>query len=130
MNSTFSTFGIEIPDNYSPTYLESFWLDTFKDSEYPGIKLAIVLFLWHEIVFIGRYIPFMICDYVPYLRQFKIQEKENSREAIWKCVKHVLWAQVLVELPMMMLFHPVAISLGMKFLSVPFPSMYFNFTKR
>lgn len=118
-----SSLVIDIPQNYTPTYLESLWIDTFKDSQYPGIKLAFLLFLWHEFVFIGRYIPFLMCDYIPFFRQFKIQEKENSREAVWKCVKHVLLAQVLVELPMMMFFHPVAVSLGMKFLSVPFPSM-------
>lgn len=31
-------------------------------------------------------------------------------------------AQIFVELPMMLLFHPVAMALGMKFLDVPFPS--------
>jgi methylsterol monooxygenase len=117
------TVAIEIPEHYVPTYLESLWIDTFKESQYPGIKLAVVLFIWHEIVFIGRYLPFLMCDYIPYFRQFKIQEKVNSRDAMWKCVKHVLLAQFFVELPMMMLFHPVAIGLGMKFLSVPFPSM-------
>jgi methylsterol monooxygenase len=118
-----TTITIEIPENYNPTFLESLWLDSFKNSQYPGVKLAVVLFIWHEFVFIGRYLPFLLCDYIPFLRQYKIQEKVNSRDSMWKCVKHVIVSQFLVELPMMMLFHPVAVGLGMKFLSVPFPSM-------
>jgi methylsterol monooxygenase len=41
---------------------------------------------------------------------------------IWKCFKHVTMGQLFIELPMMTAFHPVATSLGMQFLQVPFPS--------
>ena len=66
MNST-TTLG------YQPTFLEEKWVSFFKDSEYPAVKLALLLFVWHQIVFIGRYIPFYICDFIPFFRKYKIQ---------------------------------------------------------
>jgi methylsterol monooxygenase len=49
------------------------------------------------------------------------QDKAPSQEMVWKCVKHVAINQLLVQLPMMLLFHPAATLLGMKFLHFPFP---------
>ena len=87
------------------------------------MRLAVVLFIWHEVVFIGRYIPYLIADFVPFLQKYKIQQDKHVPFDQWlKCVRHVLFYQVVLELPMMMGFHPVAMALGMKFLQVPFPS--------
>ncbi|KAJ3034890.1 C-4 sterol methyl oxidase [Rhizophlyctis rosea] len=108
---------------YEPNALERQWLSLFEGKDYVIIRLAIVLFLWHEFVFFARFLPYFICDYIPQLRKYKIQDnKENNAELYWKCIKHVLISQLTIQLPMMMLFHPAATFLGMKFLVVPFPS--------
>ena len=59
--------------NFPNTFLEKQWVSLFADSEYPAIKLALVLFAWHEFVFYARYLPFVACDYIPFFRQYKIQ---------------------------------------------------------
>ncbi|KAI8918888.1 hypothetical protein BC831DRAFT_481892 [Entophlyctis helioformis] len=108
---------------FEPTVAESHWLALFTHSQSPSIRLALILFVWHEIVFIGRYIPFVIADHIPYFRRYKIQADKIVTDAHWwKCVLHVVFFQLVVELPMMMAFHPVAMSLGMKFLEIPLPS--------
>jgi hypothetical protein len=55
------------------TFLEKQWLDLFQDAEYPAIKLALVLFTWYELVYYGRYLMYFCCDFIPFLRQYKIQ---------------------------------------------------------
>jgi methylsterol monooxygenase len=107
------------------SFLEEQWTLLFQDSKYPAVRLALVFFLVHEIVFIGSYLPYIVCDHVSFLRRYKIQqEKQISTEQWWKCVTHVLAYQLLFEMPMMMAFHPTAMFLGMTFLQVPFPSWY------
>ncbi|KAH6564715.1 hypothetical protein BASA62_007763 [Batrachochytrium salamandrivorans] len=109
---------------YEPNFAERQWLALFEGSKRPGIRLAIVLFIWHEFVFITRYIPYMIADYIPYFRQFKIQDGKPITNQQWrKCVVHVILYQTLLQLPLIMTFHPVAMALGMKFLEVPFPTI-------
>ncbi|KAI8920396.1 hypothetical protein DFJ77DRAFT_482750 [Powellomyces hirtus] len=84
---------------YTPTFLERQWLGLFENSSYPALKLALVLF---QIPFFGKY---------------KIQDnKPNTPELYWKCVKSIIPSQIFVQLPLMLLFHPTAIWLGMRFL--------------
>jgi hypothetical protein len=59
------------------TWTEAQWQNLFQDATYPSARLAIVLFAWHQIVFIGRYIPYVICDHVSFLRKYRIQKVEN-----------------------------------------------------
>ncbi|KAL2919025.1 C-4 sterol methyl oxidase [Polyrhizophydium stewartii] len=109
---------------YQPNFIERQWLSLFEGAENPSIRLAVVLFAWHEFVFVARYIPYMIIDHIPYFRKYKIQaDKEISTSQWIKCVAHVFFYQSMLQLPMMMAFHPVATALGMKFLEVPFPSL-------
>ncbi|KAJ3185772.1 C-4 sterol methyl oxidase [Gaertneriomyces sp. JEL0708] len=115
---------VYVPVGYAPTYWESKWLQLFDNSEYPAVTLAFVLFIWHEFVFFGRFFPYFVMDQFPYFKKYKIQDtKENDSAAYWKCVKYVILCQLFLQLPMLMLFHPVATSMGMKFLEVPFPSI-------
>jgi hypothetical protein len=54
-------------------YLQAQWDGFFEASEHPSLSLALVLFSWYEIVFYGRYLPFLLCDHIPFFRQYKIQ---------------------------------------------------------
>ncbi|KAJ3278479.1 C-4 sterol methyl oxidase [Borealophlyctis nickersoniae] len=118
--------------SYEPNYLERQWLNLFDGSDYTAIRLALVLFAWHEFVFFGRFLPYYICDFIPYFRKYKIQDvsfgvvfdgkKDTTPEMYWKCIREVIRGQLTIQLPMIMLFHPVAMWMGMKFLDVPFPS--------
>ncbi|KAI8911490.1 hypothetical protein EDD86DRAFT_202536 [Gorgonomyces haynaldii] len=110
---------------YQPNFLEQTWLQLFDGSEYPSIRVAVVLFIWHEIVFFGRYLPFWIADQIPFFQQYRIQpDKIVTSKEWWYCTTHVIWWQFVIQLPMMMTFHPIAMYLGMKFLEVPFPSLW------
>ncbi|KAJ3034017.1 C-4 sterol methyl oxidase [Rhizophlyctis rosea] len=109
---------------YQPNYFERTWLSMFEGKDYVIIRLAVILFLWHEFVFFARFLPYYLCDFIPFFRKYKIQEsKENTPELYWKCIRHVIQSQLTIQLPMMMGFHPAATLLGMKFLEVPFPTL-------
>ncbi|KAJ3111075.1 C-4 sterol methyl oxidase [Phlyctochytrium bullatum] len=108
---------------YTPNVFEAAWLKLFENSTQPAVTLAIVLFIWHEIVYFGRFLPYMIMDRIPYFQKYKIQPTENTNAQIWKVTWHALKSQLFVQLPMMLTFHPTAIFLGMRFLEVPFPSI-------
>ena len=74
-----NTQEMQVPLNatHQLSYLEQTWLNLFQDSQYPAVRLAIIFFLFHELVFIGRYIPYLICDHINYFKQFKIQAVLN-----------------------------------------------------
>ncbi|KAI8824368.1 uncharacterized protein EV422DRAFT_318113 [Fimicolochytrium jonesii] len=112
-----------VPPPYMPNYLERKWLETFDNTEYAGMKLALALLLWHEFVFFGRFLPYYIMDQIPYFQKYKIQDaKPNTPEMYRKCVISVIKSQLFVQGPLLLLFHRSATWLGMKFLEVPFPS--------
>ncbi|KAJ3102808.1 C-4 sterol methyl oxidase [Phlyctochytrium planicorne] len=113
-----------IPVGYTPNVFESAWLKLFENNEHPAITLAFVLFIWHEVVYFGRFLPYMILDKIPYFQRYRIQPVETKPEQVRKVVWHALKSQVFVQLPMMFSFHPTAIFLGMNFLTVPFPSLW------
>ena len=54
--------------------LEHWWLDLFTHAKHPAIILACVLFVWHELIFWTRYLPYVICDRIPMLARYKIQQ--------------------------------------------------------
>ncbi|KAJ3327105.1 C-4 sterol methyl oxidase [Blyttiomyces sp. JEL0837] len=112
------------PD-YQPNAIESLWLGMFEglSSTEQAVKLAVVLFIWHEVVYFGRYLPYMIMDYIPYFQKWKIQTVPTTSEQFWKVVIHALKSQIFVQLPMLVSFHPIALFVGMNFLQVPFPSI-------
>jgi len=109
---------------FDPNFAERIWFGLFEGSEHKAIKLALILFTWHELVFFGRFLPYYLCDFVPALRKYKIQDtKETTPEMYRNVIKHVIISQLTTQLPMMMAFHPAAMFLGMKFLD-RFPSPY------
>jgi methylsterol monooxygenase len=54
------------------------WLETQWEQMYEGrnplIVTGIFAFLMHELVYFGRFIPFLICDFIPYFQRYKLQQ--------------------------------------------------------
>ncbi|KAI9219642.1 fatty acid hydroxylase superfamily-domain-containing protein [Blastocladiella britannica] len=102
-------------------WLESQWTGLFVDRN-PLLVLTLLSFAVHEVVYFGRHLPFAIADHIPALKKYKLQEdKELTSAEWWKALRGVLFAHYLVELPLMLLFHPTATMFGMR-LDAPLPS--------
>lgn len=113
MNST-------ITEPHQNTWLETQWEDLYRDRN-ALLVTGVLAFVMHELVYFGRFIPFLICDYVPYFHQYKIQQnKVNTTADYWKCIRQVLYQHFLFEGPLIFLFHPMASIIGMN-VSTPFP---------
>ncbi|KAI9316244.1 hypothetical protein BX666DRAFT_2019400 [Dichotomocladium elegans] len=109
----------ETPQQLS--YIETLW-ESMYEGRNPLIVTGIFAFVMHEAVYFGRFIPFLICDFIPYFQRYKLQpNKQNSNEDYWKCTWRVLKSHFVYEGPLIMLFHPMATFLGME-VSAPFPS--------
>ncbi|KAJ3362380.1 C-4 sterol methyl oxidase [Allomyces javanicus] len=110
------------PDANGLTWLDRTWSGMFEGRN-QLVTLTVISFVVHEAVYFGRMIPFMIADHIPALQKYKIQEdKHISNEQWWKCLRGVLCGHYLIELPMMLGFHPAAQMLGMKVSETPLPS--------
>jgi len=76
----------------------------------------------HEIFYFGGYLPFLIADFIPALRKYKVQpEKENTWPVYWRCLKYLVIVHFVVQWGMMLVFRPVMLSLGLQ-TSKPLPS--------
>ncbi|KAI9252962.1 hypothetical protein BDA99DRAFT_443794 [Phascolomyces articulosus] len=105
---------------YQLNYVESLWEGMYEGRD-PLVVTGIFAFLMHEIVYFGRFIPFLICDFIPYFQKYKLQpNKTNSNEDYWNCTWKVLKSHFLYEGPLIFFFHPMATFLGMR-VSAPFP---------
>lgn len=62
------------------------WLETKWEQMYEGrnplIVTGVFAFLMHEIVYFGRFIPFLICDFIPYFQKYKLQEVNELIDTI------------------------------------------------
>lgn len=62
----------------STSPVELNWVETKWEEMYEGrnplIVTGIFAFLMHEIVYFGRFIPFLICDFIPYFQKYKLQQ--------------------------------------------------------
>ncbi|KAJ3356302.1 C-4 sterol methyl oxidase [Entophlyctis luteolus] len=130
-----------VPPGYIPTSVEAAWFDLFTSGDMnPSIKLAAILFAWHEFVFYSRYLPYAVLDYIPSFRKYRIQasspalslcisasifppDKVVSGETLRYVLFHITVSQFTIQLPLMMLFKPITEILGMRFLEAPFPSI-------
>lgn len=76
----------------------------------------------HEIFYFGSYIPFLIADFIPALQKYKVQqEKPNTWNSYWRCLKYLVIVHFVVQWGMMLLFRPVVLWLGLT-VSLPLPS--------
>jgi len=70
-------------------------------------------FVFHECVYFGCWLPWLIMDQLPYFNKWRIQpEKKAPKQMVLKCLKRLLISHVFIQLPMQLLFHWVAKFLG------------------
>ena len=53
-------------------YVETLWDDMYRGHN-PLSVTGVFAFLLHEIVYFGRFIPFLICDMIPFFKKYKLQ---------------------------------------------------------
>ncbi|BCS21446.1 sterol desaturase family protein [Aspergillus puulaauensis] len=86
---------------------------------------GIITFLAHELIYFGRCLPWVIADALPNIfRRFKIQDHKAPPSASdqWTCVKYILAIHFIVELPLIVLFHPMMELCGVHY-TLPFPKL-------
>lgn len=111
-----------VPQGYTPTWTERTWLSFFEGRN-EAITFGIIAFLVHQTVYYGRYLPYLICDYIPAMQKYKLQpDHQISNQQWWKCLNSLLTSQFLVQLPMMMFFLPAAKMVGFD-CAAPFPEL-------
>lgn len=75
----------------------------------------------HELFYFGSYIPFLIADFIPSLRKYKVQqEKPNTWSSYLKCLKYLVIVHFVVQWGMMLVFKPVVLWLGLE-VNTPLP---------
>ncbi|KAJ1798844.1 C-4 sterol methyl oxidase [Coemansia sp. RSA 2399] len=110
-----------LPPGFEPNWLERAWLSCF-DGHNELLTFTVIVFLIHELAYFGRYLPFMVCDYVPALRKYKIQNnKEVTKEMRWKCLKSLMFSHFVIEGPLMLMFLPMAKLAGIRTIEMPLP---------
>ena len=78
-------------------------------------------FVFHELVYFGCWMPWLLLDQIPFFEKYRIQpEKRASGAMVWKCLKRLLFSHVFIQLPMQLLFHWVAKFLGFS-MELPLP---------
>ncbi|BDD59084.1 hypothetical protein MAP00_004322 [Monascus purpureus] len=115
-----------LADQQFPEYnmLEKLWWAHYAYWDNTIIATGIITFLSHEFVYFGRCIPWAIIDALPGLfLKYKIQDQKMPSAADqWNCIKYILLIHFIVELPMIVLFHPMMELFGVSF-DAPFPSL-------
>ncbi|XRM47158.1 C-4 sterol methyl oxidase [Aspergillus tubingensis] len=133
MNSTFAPpAAATYPELYALasqnpklSFLEKAWWTHYAYWDNDIIATGIITFLAHEILYFARCIPWIIADALPTLfHRFKIQDKKAppSAKEQWSCVKYILAIHFIVEMPMIVLFHPMMELFGLKY-ALPFPDL-------
>lgn len=86
------------------------------------LATGIMSFVYHELIYFGRSLPWMLVDNIPYFQKYKLQQDHpfNAREQM-ECMMLVLLQHFTIELPQIWAFHPLTTYFGIS-LSVPFPS--------
>lgn len=84
-------------NNSTSLPVELNWVETKWEQMYEGrnplIVTGIFAFLMHELVYFGRFIPFLICDFIPYFQKYKLQpvsldiEEEERNVMIFMMMK-------------------------------------------
>ncbi|RAH68381.1 sterol desaturase family protein [Aspergillus aculeatinus CBS 121060] len=107
------------------SFLEKLWWTHYAYWDNDIIATGIITFLAHEILYFSRCIPWIIADAFPSLfHRFKIQDTKappSAREQ-WNCVKYILAIHFIVELPLIVLFHPMMEFFGLQY-TLPFPDL-------
>lgn len=85
-------------------------------------ETGLMAFFAHELIYFGRCLPWVVADAFPSMfRRFKIQKQISaSAHDQWNCVKYILAIHFIIEMPMILLFHPVMELCGVQY-TIPFP---------
>lgn len=129
MNNTAVQVGQGLLDTYGDVsmmhgdlnLLERVWASYYLYMGNDVVASGLLVFLFHEVLYFGRSLPWFIIDAIPYFRKYKIQDnkKPNFKEQ-WECFKTVLLTHFLVETVPIWGFHPVCSYFGIQ-IGVPFP---------
>ncbi|KAL4915469.1 fatty acid hydroxylase superfamily-domain-containing protein [Aspergillus aurantiobrunneus] len=89
------------------------------------LATGIITFLAHELVYFGRCLAWIVADALPNIFQrFKIQDQKPPPSVgdQWTCIKYILAIHLIVELPLIVLFHPMMELCSVEY-TLPFPSI-------
>jgi len=121
-DATMGSLGSTVTSTLELHWLERQWASMFVGRD-PTVVVAVVGFIMHELVYFGRWIPFLIADHIPALQKYKLQPDKHLTDAEYRKLFILLMRNhFLVQLPLMLLFHPTAAFFGMDIEKVPFPS--------
>lgn len=103
---------------------ETLWASWYAYMQNDVLATGIMAFVFHEIVYFGRCLPWIIIDLLPqYFGKWKIQNaKVATAAAQWRCTKLILLSHFTIELPQIWMFHPMAKYFGLS-VDVPFPGL-------
>ncbi|CEL11046.1 Putative C-4 methylsterol oxidase [Aspergillus calidoustus] len=107
----------------SLSWPEQLWWAHYAFWDNDILATGVITFLAHEVIYFGRCIPWIIADAMPSVfKRFKIQDQKAppSVSDQWTCVKYILAIHIIVELPLIVLFHPMMELCGLQW-TLPFP---------
>merc|ERR1711991_1198512 len=88
-------------------FIEQFWVKWLERLG-PLWFSTIGTFIIHETVYFGTHLFFMIADFIPALKKYKLQPKyENTGKRQWACFISVLFNHLCIQLPMMLAVEPM-----------------------
>mmetsp|Transcript_34768 Transcript_34768/g.87429 ORF Transcript_34768/g.87429 Transcript_34768/m.87429 type:complete len:274 (-) Transcript_34768:1135-1956(-) len=112
----------------SGTVFETWWQQMLQN--YTETQISTVgTFLVHEILYFLVYVPFFVADQIPAFRKYKIQPKVvNTWEIQWRCLKRLIFNHIVIQLPMILISHPILEFFGLR-IDAPLPSFPLIFFK-
>jgi methylsterol monooxygenase len=70
-------------------------------------------FILHEVQYFGFHLPWLAADFIPAFHKYKLQPtKANTWPLNWRCIKRLLFNHFIIELPLILLAHPIFCWLG------------------
>ncbi len=82
-------------------------------------------FVLHEFLYFFFYLPWLLADFIPGFQKYKVQPaKTNDWAKQWKCLKLLLFNHFVIELPLIMISHPIFHYLGIRTEANLIPSWY------
>ncbi|KAI8049749.1 fatty acid hydroxylase superfamily-domain-containing protein [Syncephalis plumigaleata] len=98
---------------YTPNFLEQLWIKMFEGRD-PAIVLGVFIFTLMEIIHFGGVLLYAILGKFSFMKKYRTQEKTMSSAEQWKCLRTVLFNQLVITLPSAFLFHGSAVQFGVK----------------